>query len=306
MRLRYSWRLDASPHPPFDECRGFAGWVAGRNTRHRLLVEATSEGGGAPLVAVAYHHDGPADWRPDARLRRAMRQLAAMRADLAPGFPTPVRVEHWAFPEKRKMPRPGETVGAQHVNGGCTRRGDTIHCYRQEQYPKVWLHEAAHAFGIDHHSSAAPSELTRALRAALPTTAPLLPNEAWAELVAGAYSTACIPGAAFGSRRWKAAWATETEHAFAQAGALCRHMGHARAEDIFRRPGRERTNALAYYVLRSALMPRPEEWPRVKSAADLVALILERLRQPEFLARLQRGMDAPPARDRNLRMTARA
>lgn len=302
--LRFSWRqAPTEAQKKFNECGGFADWVEGRVTKNCLIVTAL-DANGAPAVEVAYHHDGPASYRPDATLRRAMQQLAAMRRDLAPSHPTPVRVDHWAFPEKRTMPLPGETVGPEHVNGGCTHRGGVIHCFRHEDYPKVWLHEAAHAFGIDMWTPQGTPE-ERALRRLLPGQGPLLPGEAWAELVAEAYSTACLSNAPIGSTKWLRAWAAETEHAFAQAGALARHMGHTRAQDLFtgRRPWRERTNALAYYVLRAALMPQHTEWARVTSPAILAPFLLERLRHPQFSMQLQRGMDAPPKPDRNLRMT---
>jgi len=303
MRLRFAWRSVPPPHAPFGECAGFADWVAGRAMRRLVTVVAHDvDDAGAEAVTVDYHHDGPADWRPDATLRRAMRQLAAMRLHLAPGLPAPVRVDHWAFPEKRALPRrPGDAVGPEHVNGGCTRRGDTIHCFRQEQYPKVWLHEAAHAFGLDHADTPASPARMRALRALLPMPlppdAPLRPSEAWAELVAEAYSTACLTRSAVGSARWRAAWAKETRHAFEQAGALLRHMGAQ---------WREQTNAMAYYVLKTALMLAPEAWSRVRSGDDLVALLMERLRHPDFVDRLRRGAASKPAKDRNLRMTLRA
>lgn len=314
--LAYSWApapAPASAPGPSSPaaCGRFAGWLTGRSLPDCTRVTGRLAASGPPAIVVTYHHANGPRWRPDARLRRAMAQLVALRSS-AQGLqnvpPGPVLVEHWAFPDERRLPsRQGEAVGPEHINGGCTRAGGTIYCFRQEDYPKVWLHEGVHCFGLDLQPY--PDALVRRLRRLLPTASPLLPNEAWTELLATAHTTAFRVRAGVGTPAWSRAWEQECAHALERAAALLAHMGYASAGELFHRVWRERTNALAYIVLRAAVMPLVEGWTAVRRPEDLHRLLDGGLRSPAFLAKLQaeldrrRGPDGAPSSGQRFRMT---
>lgn len=313
MRYVVTGTTAVGPHEVPD-CGHWSMW----RRRETLPLVTTVEGRDSanpkspPLIVVRYHHAPLGNhgvFSVDATLRRAMAQLVALKNAFGVREPAVVRVDHWAYTDERRLPSAkGEPVGPQHVNGGCTASGggDVITCYRQEEYPKVWLHEGVHCFGLDF-GDAPPVRglgplsglgLGTALGLPIRTERPVLVNEAWTELLAEAFATAFATGANVGTRRWNDAWRRETGHALLQSAHLLRHNGYSRAAELFdgTRAWRERTNALAYYVLRAALMPRPGEWIHPVASGksrydEFIRMLNGRLASPAFRDGLQRAMD---------------
>ena len=125
------------------ECGQFSAW-----RREEVLPLATTVEGrleGRLLISVRYHHHAAKSERVlNATLRRAMAQLVTLKRAFGVTTPEVVHVDHWAYTDERRMPSaPGATVGAEHVNGGCTLlptdpnspNRPPIYCYRQEEYP---------------------------------------------------------------------------------------------------------------------------------------------------------------------------
>ena len=294
----------ASSHGEKPACGQWSDWPRDESLPMVTTVEGRDAKTNQLLIVVRYHHKRALSPTTvlDGTLRHAMASLLSLKAAFDVKVPGVVRVDHWAYTDPRRLPPVrGQPVGPENVNGGCTMGGggEVITCYRQEEYPKVWLHEAVHCFRLDFGAEAP----TRALP--IRTEKPVLVNEAWTELLAEAFAVAFTTGANVGTRRWQAAWRLEVAHALDASARLLRHNGYSRAEQLFdgSRTWRERTNVLAYYVLRAALMPRPDEWMAVTRFSELMALLRQRLASPDFRTGLQRALDAAPSNNvRSLRM----
>lgn len=317
------------------ECGAWSTWDRSQTLALVTIVEGYSLVNPNLQIRVRYHHAEPHLSRATmTQLRRAMAQLVTLKRAFGVTSPEVILVEHWAYTDPRVMPSaPGTPVGAEHVNGGCTLSGgaSVINCYRHEEFEKVWLHEGIHCFRLDfgHMPAVLGQPLSSARKTSwntLPirTEAPVLVNEAWTELLAEAVFVAFRTRSEIGSVPWLKAWTREHLHALKQSACLLRHNGYSSAAELFDGSiaWRERTNALAYYVLRAALMPKHEEWMALMDSATINAtsniityatptrndqrtvniryrtfmvLLRARLLDPSFSEDIQRALKARPS-----------
>lgn len=165
-------------------------------------------------------------------------------------------------PSLRKFPKASNVhISPQHINGGFTYPElNTVYVFRNEEFPKVFVHETLHHTHIDMHShwDRSKTELqklyayfhldTNACNSAMQCyITDIRPNEAWVEVWADIYHIAFLHHE-YGIP-WSVLWSREREWACVQAKRVLAHQ-HKQADGQWR----ETTHSFSYMVLRAALL----------------------------------------------------
>lgn len=143
---------------------------------------------------------------------------------------------------KRYWPHPGNIVTSHNINGGFTYKlGDIVYIYREEEYPKVMLHEAIHHTHLDP----SPSELEGVESLFrntfnIATNMKLLPGEGIVEAFAVYYQCNFI--ATETNIPFDSIWTRELKYMKKQAETIINKSKE--------RPWFETTNSFAYIVVK--------------------------------------------------------
>ena len=177
--------------------------------------------------------------RLQSKLNRVVARLAMLSKDLR--IPS---LKYVIIPcsEKRLWPMEGKPVENIHINGAFTyKMGDTVFIFREEEYPKVMLHEALHHSFLDPSPSAmlGVESIVRQNFNISPHMA-LLVGEGVVELFATYYH--CKFVAEETGVQFAALWECETKWMHRQALKVL--------ERTKTTPWHEYTNAFAYIVVR--------------------------------------------------------
>lgn len=245
---------------------GFADYLARCDT---LIEHRADVGTAGPTLTVRVYLPAT-DATP--MMRRSVARLFRRAADLVgdPFFGIGARqkaitVNIVPSPARRLFPRPGVTIGPEHINGGFTyvsaRPGAAADIYilRREEMAKVVCHELLH-HSVVHTADADWTPVLVDLYRAygiqtdgcpIACSTDLRPNEAVVELWATLYHCKCL------SKEYGVPFATllaaERDHALAQAARIEEHRatlgGGGRGSEWT-----ERTHAYSYITFRARIL----------------------------------------------------
>lgn len=170
------------------------------------------------------------------KLKRAVARVAALNTPTLNYIIVPC-------PQKRFWPAINEPVGPENINGAFTYRvGTEVYVFREEEFPKVMLHEAIHHSSYDPSSSVLTG-VEHLFRTSfnIAQDTRLLVNEGIVELVATHKHAEFVAYDA--GQPFEKLWEREKEWMHDQAQRLLDRCMHGAK-------WRERSNAFAYIVIR--------------------------------------------------------
>lgn len=168
------------------------------------------------------------------KLRLALARVAMLRTE-------PLNYVILPCKEKRYWPLEGDYVKEENINGGFTyKTGNDVFIFREEEFPKVMLHEALHHSVIDVPMLLDGVEQLFRSTFNLSPNMILLVNEGIVEAFATLYNAQFV--AADNNISWHAIWSVEYNWIKKQALEVLRRM---RSSEWY-----ETTNSFSYMVIR--------------------------------------------------------
>ena len=199
------------------------------------------------------------------------------------------RLTFWLIPcpNLRVFPLRHETVEPRHINGGYTYPAkDTIFVFRQEEFPKVFLHETLHHTSLDVDHLLKANDVMQLYKyfnisekgCPLKCDTDLRPNEAIVEAWAELYHLSFL------SFEYKLPFSAllkkELEWACIQAKRLLRHQNN-----MHKQMWKESTHSFSYTIIRASLLwsqSKMIELTKARSSEQICAFIIGCFQNSDF------------------------
>jgi hypothetical protein len=194
---------------------------------------------------------------------------------------------YWILPckIKRVFPTPGIPISQEHINGGYTyKSGNTIYIYREEECPKVMIHELLHHSHLD---TPVPNDPTFYKRFKIHPDTVLRPNEAIIEAWALLYHLKQLPNDFETLLQKELEWSLH----------LCKKLTKQPS------PWYEETHAYSYVRLKTCILFFLPEFLKLKIPYDpkqVLAFFTKYNTHPDFLKAIQ---NAPDFKTNSFRLT---
>jgi hypothetical protein len=225
------------------------------------------------------------------RLRRIFRRASCVLSTFPSKHAESITMWLIPAPVPRAFPKKGEEFAAQHINGGYTYVSHpTIYIFREEELPKVLLHELLHNTILDTSPGQWDTADLKQLLNIHPTME-LLPNEAVIEAWAEIFHCWCIAHELH--LPFSSLIEAEQSYSLAQANNLLKY------QERYFPLWKEDTNAYCYFVIRSALLWRYQDLVRMKvpyNVPEMMRLIRSVLTDKAYVHARSGARAAPSGR----------